>query len=81
MKQPPLSLIVEIQQKVAARGIHSVVGGSAVLASLGLVEEAQDWDLLTDATPAVVQEVLKALGCNYERLGPAGGFCSAGYSG
>ena len=31
-----------IQQKFAARGIHSVVGGSAVLASLGLVEEVQD---------------------------------------
>lgn len=57
MKQPPLSLIEEIQQKFAARGIHNVVGGSAVLASLGLVEEVHDWDLLTDAAPEAVQEV------------------------
>lgn len=78
MKQPPLSLIVEMQQKFAARGMHSVVGGSAVLASLGLVEDVQDWDLLTDAAPAVVQEVLEALECRYERLGPAGVFRSAG---
>ncbi len=78
MKQPPLSLIVEIQQKFAARGIHGVVDGSAVLASLGLVEEVHDWDLLTDAAPAVVQEVLEALECRYERRGPAGVFRSAG---
>ena len=78
MKQPPLSLIVEIQQKFAARGIHSVVGGSAVLASLGLVEDVQDWDLLTDAAPEAVQEVLEALGRSYERLGPAGVFRSEG---
>ncbi|WP_044496513.1 hypothetical protein [Nesterenkonia massiliensis] len=81
MKQPPLSLIVEIQQKFAARGIHGVVDGSAVLASLGLVEDVQDWDLLTDVAPEAVQEVLEALECRYERLGPAGVFRAAGLFG
>jgi hypothetical protein len=57
-----MDLVRELQAALAAAGIGSVVGGSGLLASLGLVDVVNDWDLVTDADEAAVAAVLGALG-------------------
>lgn len=54
----PIGLVKQFQERLHTNGMPSVVGGSALLASLGLVNRINDWDLVTDAGPAAVQQVL-----------------------
>jgi hypothetical protein len=44
------------------RGLVTAIGGSGLLASLGLVEEVHDWDLTTDAPTHSVVEALRSAG-------------------
>jgi hypothetical protein len=57
-----MDLVRRLQGAFAEAGIPSVVGGSGLLASLGLVDRVNDWDLVTDAGEREVREVLRALG-------------------
>lgn len=66
-----------LQRNLAAAGIRTVVGGSALLASLGLTDRVRDWDLITDTTPESAQRALADLGHRYRRLGPNDVFSSA----
>jgi len=69
---PPLDLVLKIQERLAAVGAPSVVGGSGLLYSLGHVTEVRGWDLVTDAPPSRVRPVLGALGLDVSAIAPQG---------
>ncbi len=45
-RTPPFETVRALQRAFAAERVESVVGGSGLLVSLGLVDEARDWDLV-----------------------------------
>lgn len=71
---PPLETVKLLQERLLAAGIPSVIGGSALLVSLGLLERANDWDLVTDAEPAAVRPVLDEIGLAYSLAETSGIF-------
>jgi len=64
---PPLEPVRQLQEALGRSGIESVVGGSGLLASLGLVDVVHDWDLVIDADPEAVQRVLDDMGLRHSR--------------
>jgi hypothetical protein len=62
---PPLDVIRQVQAALTDAGARNVVGGSALLAGLGLVSVVNDWDLVTDAEPAKVADTLTRLGVQF----------------
>lgn len=85
---PPLQTVIRLQAALSDAGIESVVGGSGLLASLGLIQTVQDWDLVIDAevemddgrrvdpVPAV-EQVLHAMDLPHRRRGRSGVFHTA----
>ena len=63
---PPLVVVQALFADLAARG-QVVLGGSALLYALGLVESVGDWDLVTDVRADQVAKVLAARGLAAER--------------
>jgi hypothetical protein len=47
-------------------GADAALGGSGLLAALGLVDAVRDWDVTTDADPAVVEAALQSIGATYD---------------
>ena len=87
---PSLHTVTLLQASLSDAGIDSVVGGSGLLASLGLIEEVHDWDLVVDAPIAGegsaaardrvvqrVEEVLDASGLPHRRRERSGIFHTA----
>ena len=74
---PPLDAVKKVQAALIAAGIPSVVGGSGLLVSLGLIGRAHDWDLVTDGEPEEVRRVIEGLGFAYRTKGPMGAYRSA----
>ena len=67
---PPVGPLLAAVRRLEEGGLVVALGGSGLLASLGLATEAHDWDLTTDAQP---DEVAVALaGLEIERVGPSG---------
>ncbi len=68
VRTPPLDIVRALQQAFAVEGVVSVVGGSGLLASLGLADEAHDWDLVLPVGSApVAEQVLAQLGLEAQR--------------
>ena len=65
---PPLGVVQALFADLAVRG-RVVLGGSALLYALGLVDAVGDWDLVTDVPAEQMAEVLAARGLSAERLG------------
>jgi hypothetical protein len=59
---PPTDTAVRIVAALRERGLPVAVGGSALLASLGLVDRVRDWDITCEGEPAVVTAALDRLG-------------------
>ena len=74
---PPTTTVAKLQRALDAERIPNVVGGSGLLASLGLADTVRDWDLVTDADPSAVWSVIAALGLPVRRTGPSGVFRTA----
>ena len=74
---PPLEPVRQLQAALGRAGIESVVGGSGLLASLGLVDVVHDWDLVIDADPEAVQRVLGDMGLPHSRKPREGIFHSS----
>lgn len=87
---PPLHTVTRLQVALSDAGIESVIGGSGLLASLGLIEAVQDWDLVIDVhedanlddggllhpVPAV-EQALDTLGLPHQRRERSGIFHTA----
>ncbi|HLS25771.1 MAG TPA: hypothetical protein VK063_07855 [Beutenbergiaceae bacterium] len=72
-----LRIIGSLQESLAAAGVPTVLGGSALLASLGLTTQVRDWDLVTDADAAIARNALERLGHAYARRPPTEVYRSA----
>jgi hypothetical protein len=70
LASPPFEPLAEVVGRLEDRGLVCALGGSGLLAALGLVGEVGDWDLTTDAGG---DEVAAALGGRgFERFGASG---------
>ena len=67
---PPLAPLHAAVGRLEEAGLLVALGGSGLLAALGLAEEAHDWDLTTDAAADEVAAHLAEAGI--ERVGPSG---------
>lgn len=54
-------------ERLRIHGAEAAVGGSGLLAALGLVHEVRDRDVTTDADTATVEAALDATGAKYTR--------------
>ncbi len=64
---PPLDTVKAVLAALEDAGICAAVGGSGLLAALGLVDRAGDWDLTTDADPERVEAALTVAGISSVR--------------
>lgn len=64
-RTPPLGFVLRVVAALRAHGADAAVGGSGLLAALGLVDDVRDWDLTTDAETATVQSALNSIGVEY----------------
>lgn len=62
---PDLEGVREVFAAFDRTGIVAALGGSAVLAALGLVDVVHDWDITTDADVDAVRAALDAAGIAY----------------
>jgi len=67
---PPLEALLVLVARLEAEGIRCALGGSGLLAALGLSETAHDWDLTVDAP--LEQLVPLAGGWPFETAGSSG---------
>jgi hypothetical protein len=76
---PDLTVVREILSCLDDHGIVGAIGGSGLLAALGLTQAVRDWDITTDGTPSSVERALVEVGYPYQRgtVG-TGSFASAG---
>jgi hypothetical protein len=64
---PPVEPLIEVVERLEGLGVVSALGGSGLLAALGLADRVRDWDLTTDAP---LQQVLAAVhGLPHESVG------------
>jgi hypothetical protein len=66
---PPAGPLLDTLHRLERAGFVVALGGSGLLAALGLGEEAHDWDLTTDASP---DDVAAHLPAEIERVGSSG---------
>jgi hypothetical protein len=67
---PPLEPLLELVARLEAEGVRCALGGSGLLAALGLTETVHDWDLTVDAS--LEQLVPIAGGWLFETAGSSG---------
>jgi hypothetical protein len=68
---PDLTVVRRILGCFEDHGIVGAIGGSGLLAALGLTQIVHDWDITTDGAPSSVERALVEVGCPY-RCGAAG---------
>jgi hypothetical protein len=61
MSHPPLAPLGDVVARLRAAGIDVALGGSGLLAALGLETTVRDWDLTTDAAQDDVAATLASL--------------------
>ncbi|HKA23699.1 MAG TPA: hypothetical protein VKF80_01830 [Candidatus Eisenbacteria bacterium] len=54
METPPLESLQKVFDRLAAAGVTCALGGSGLLASLGLVDHVRDWDLTAEGDVAAI---------------------------
>jgi hypothetical protein len=68
---PDLAVVQRVLHSLNESGLIAAIGGSGLLAALGLTEVVHDWDVTTDGPQSVVELALDAAGVPY-RVVPAG---------
>ncbi len=61
VEHPPLDVVRSVVQSIQRRGGEVALGGSGLLAALGLVASVHDWDVTTDASLPLVTTALSGL--------------------
>ncbi|WP_162893099.1 hypothetical protein [Microbacterium halotolerans] len=69
---PPTETVAAIVAALAEHGFPVAVGGSAVLASLGLVDRVRDWDVTCEGDPDEIAQALDVLGLTWTAPPSAG---------
>jgi hypothetical protein len=64
---PPLTVVTAVIAALQGYGAVAAVGGSGLLAALGLVTQVRDWDVTTDAPTETVEVALNSTGLTYTR--------------
>jgi hypothetical protein len=64
---PDLTVVREILRCFDDHGIVGAIGGSGLLAALGLAQVVRDWDITTDGAPSSVERALVEVGYSYRR--------------
>ncbi len=59
---PPLPVVEAVLGAIHRQGAVAAVGGSGLLAALGLIDRVRDWDVTTDAQTMTVEAALQAHG-------------------
>ena len=62
MPVPSSAGVTAVVEALQGRAAVAAVGGSGLLAALGLVERVRDWDVTTDAPTRTVEEALRSTG-------------------
>jgi hypothetical protein len=60
-RTPPLEPLLDAVGRLEARGLACALGGSGLLAALGLADHVRDWDVTTDAPIEAVRAALDGL--------------------
>ena len=63
---PPLSPLLDVVARLEAAGLVCALGGSGLLAALGLAHAVRDWDLTTDAPIEAVRAALDGLAVTWK---------------
>jgi hypothetical protein len=74
LRTPSLPALIQIGNRLHQHDVIFALGGSGLLASLGLVDDVRDWDLTTDASWEKVKPALEGL--NYTLIPPNGIFAT-----
>jgi hypothetical protein len=61
LRTPSVAALLEIRNRLHEHGITFALGGSGLLASLGLVDVVRDWDFTTDSPWEVVKPAMEGL--------------------
>lgn len=64
---PPVEAVQSLFRLFERHGIPAALGGSGLLAALGMTEQVHDWDVTTDAAPQAIESVLVELELPYAR--------------
>jgi hypothetical protein len=67
---PPVAPLLELVARLESAGIPCALGGSGMLATLGLADRVNDWDVTTDAAVETLEPLLA--GRAFERFGASG---------
>src|ERR1700685_4184408 len=68
---PDMSVVRLVLRKLAESELSAAIGGSGLLAALGLTDVVHDWDVTTDGPTSAVVDALDSAGVPY-RQAPAG---------
>ncbi|KAK3185246.1 hypothetical protein K4F52_005946 [Lecanicillium sp. MT-2017a] len=68
IQHPDINTVSEIVKYLRREGLPVAVGGSALLASLGIVDHVNDWDVTTEGDISKVTRALVAGGFEWKRL-------------
>jgi hypothetical protein len=66
-RTPPLTVVTAVIAALQAHGVVAAVGGSGLLAALGLINQVRDWDVSCDAPTETVEAALHSTGLRYTR--------------
>lgn len=76
---PPREPVDHVLWALEQAGIVACVGGSALLASLGLVDVVRDWDVTTDASTDAVIDALRNAEIAFQVTAPHALFASGAH--
>ena len=68
---PELGVVQLVLHSLKESGLVAAIGGSGLLAALGLTQVVHDWDVTTDGPTSIVEVALDTAGVSY-REAPAG---------
>ena len=63
METPPIESLQRVFQRLTAAGVTCALGGSGLLASLGLVDRVRDWDITAEGDVTAIAALFADLPC------------------